>query len=106
MIPFPPMKPKRRRKTPAYPKVTELVYVAAGMLPKGCGSIFAFPVVGANGRRPSRSRARKPHDCLTLASPLTDDPETLCCPWCSRLVDAGEASRLVALRAARVEGRP
>lgn len=106
MIPFPPMKPKRRRKMPAHAKVTELVYATAGMLPKGCGAVYAFPAVAANGRRPSRSRARNPHDCLTLAKPLDDDPETLCCSWCLRLVDAGEAARLMALRTARVEGRP
>jgi len=91
MIPFQPATSRKHKKGTDLQKVAELVYKAAGFLPKGCGSVYALSA------RANRTRARETHDCLTLAV-ATEDPETLCCPWCTRLLDRGEAARLRALR--------
>ena len=91
MITFRPPQKKKRKKTPDFQKVTELVYATAGRLPKGCGAVYAFPTPNDPL---DRSRAHEPHDCLTLAQPTEDGGNVLRCPLCARLISADEAARL------------
>jgi len=85
------MKPPtdRKKKRVDTEKVVELVYRTAGFLPKGCGSVYRLE------RKRDRSQARSPHDCLAIAIASREYNDTLECPACSRLIDAGRAAKLI-----------
>ena len=94
---LPPKPPADRKRKPTadFKQVTEIVYVTAGILPKGCGAVYDL--------KSDRSRARKRHDCIALAE--TDAAGTLHCPWCSRILDPEETARLQAAKAKKAAGK-